>query len=199
MYDSLQPLRRERTRTHSKAKANSEPLWLFFTQSRYEKSVSNIGVEKPIVESTCLGVRRSDASSSCSTARSWDSNAYATSSYGDTPHSPWQECLAGIADSMAHVCIGTPKLFTELNGSLPDPEDPMDDQRHSSDKLHVVRKRVRPPRVRAKPDLWTQRSREVLHPPRDISRLGSDIHGTSSSPKRSDKMASRRGTHHTSA
>ena len=35
--------------------------------------------------------------------------------------------------SMAHVCIGTPKLFTELNGSLPDPEDPMDDQRHSPD------------------------------------------------------------------
>jgi len=101
--------------------------------------------------------------------------------------------------SMAHVCIGTPKLFTKLNGSLPDPEDPMDDQRHSSDKLHVVRKRVRPPRVRAKPDLRTQRSREVLHPPRDISRLGSDIHGTSSSPKRSDKMANRRGTHHTSA
>ena len=99
MYDSLQPPRGERTRNYSRAKTHSEPLWLIFTQSRYEKSVSNIGVEKRIVESTCLSVRRSGGSSSCSTARSWDSNAYATSSYGYTPHSPWQECLAGIADS----------------------------------------------------------------------------------------------------
>ena len=63
--------------------------------------------------------------------------------------------LESCLSSMVHVCIGTPKLFTELNGSLPDPEDPMDDQRHRSDELHVVRKRVRPPRVRAEPYLRT--------------------------------------------
>ncbi len=56
---------------------------------------------------------------------------------------------------MSNELSGTPKPFTELKGSLLDPEDPMDDQGHSSGEFHVVRKRVRPPRVRAELDLRT--------------------------------------------